>query len=347
MQPSPTPRNTRSPIPNAATSAVDHDKVTTAALKGVGHPLNTHPLTDLTTRVIRAMGYVPPGSPTYSFSASHEAGSIDSYIWADFQKNGISPAPPTTDWEFVRRVTLDLTGRIPTPAAVTAFVNDATPAKRANYIETLLASPQWVDKWTMFYGDLFMNNATKPSTGVTRFAQGRNALYSYIQNALVTAEPYNQVASDLISTADANSYTNGPINWLIGSYVSTGPGTGQDTFDAETASVADTFLGITYVNCLLCHNGAGHLTQINLWGSNITRYQGWQLSSFMSHTAPPTRTVVNPSNTTFITGPCRTTPRLYHGLRAQHHQRQPSAARRPSRLQIHPALLVRAAAIHL
>jgi hypothetical protein len=274
----------------------DHDKVTRAALKGVGRSLNTHPLSDLTTQVIRAMSYVPPGSPTYSYGEAHQAGSIDSYIWADFQKNGITPAPATTDFEFIRRVTLDLTGRIPTPAAVTAFVNDTSTSKRASYIETLLASPQWVDKWTMFYGDLFMNNTTKPSTGVTRFAQGRNALYSYIQNALVTGEPYNQVASDLISTADSNSYTNGPINFLVGSYVSTGPGSGQDTFDAETASVADTFLGITYVNCLLCHNGAGHLTQINLWGSNITRYQGWQLSSFMSHTAPPSRTVVTAGN---------------------------------------------------
>jgi hypothetical protein len=274
----------------------DHDKVTRAALKGVGRSLNNHPLSDLTTQVIRAMSYVPPGSPTYSYGEAHQAGSIDSYIWADFQKNGITPAPPTTDWEFVRRVTLDLTGRIPTPAAVTAFVNDASPTKRATYIETLLASPQWVDKWTMFYGDLFMNNATKPSTGVTRFPQGRNALYQYIHDALTKGEPYNQVASDLISTANDNSYTNGPINFLIGSYVSTGPGSGQDTFDAETASVADIFLGITYVNCLLCHNGAGHLTQINLWGSNITRYQGWQLSSFMSHTAPPSRTPVTAGN---------------------------------------------------
>jgi hypothetical protein len=278
--------------PECSYFGVDHDKVTTAALKGVGRSLNTHPLSNLTKQVIRAMTYVPPGSPTYTYGQSHEAGSIDSYIWADFQKNGITPAPPTTDWEFVRRVTLDLTGRIPTPAVVTAFVNDTTPTKRATYIETLLASPQWIDKWTMFYGDLFMNNATKPSTAVTRYPQGRNALYQYIYNALATAEPYNQVASDLISTANNNSYTNGPINWLIGSYVSTGPSTGQDTFDAETASVADTFLGITYVNCLLCHNGAGHLTQINLWGSNITRYQGWQLSSFMSHTAPPSTTTI-------------------------------------------------------
>jgi hypothetical protein len=48
----------------------------------------------LTTQVIRAMSYVPPGSPTYSYGASHQAGSIDSYIWADFQKNGITRPRP-------------------------------------------------------------------------------------------------------------------------------------------------------------------------------------------------------------------------------------------------------------
>src|SRR5580704_16472626 len=111
----------------------DHDKVTRAALKGVGRSLNNHPLSDLTTQVMRAMSYVPPGSPTYSYGESHQAGSIDSYIWADFQKNGITPAPPTTDWEFVRRVTLDLTGRIPTPTATLNFVNSTVATKRTDY----------------------------------------------------------------------------------------------------------------------------------------------------------------------------------------------------------------------
>ena len=64
--------------------------------------------------------------------------------------------------------------------------------------------------------------------------------------------------------------------------MSTGPV--QDTTDAMTAAVSDTFLGITHVNCLLCHNGRGHLDTISLWGANTTRYQAWQLSSFMSHT---------------------------------------------------------------
>jgi uncharacterized protein (UPF0297 family) len=267
----------------------EHEKISSAALKAKGIVLS-HPRSDLTNQVMRAMSYVPPGGPTYGYGESHQAGSIDSYIWADFQKNGITPAPPTTDWEFVRRVTLDLTGRIPTPTDTLNFVNSTSGTKRKDYIESLLASPQWVDKWTMFYGDLFQNVVNKQSTGVTRFTQGRNAFYQYIHDSLTNGTPYNQIASDLISTANDNNYTNGPINWLVGYYVPNGPA--QDTFDAETSAVADTFLGINSVNCLLCHNGAGHLTQINLWGSQVTRYQAWQLSSYMSHTAPPTRTVV-------------------------------------------------------
>src|SRR5689334_9770123 len=78
---------------------------------GVADP---HRLSSTTRAVTQAMGFVPGGSRTYNYNQKHEAGSIDSYIFADFQANGITPAPRTTDWEFIRRVTLDLTGRIPT-----------------------------------------------------------------------------------------------------------------------------------------------------------------------------------------------------------------------------------------
>jgi len=281
------------PIPSECSYfGSDREKLSDAVLKARGRS-RMHPLSDVTGKVAAQLSFVPPGSPTYGFDQSHAAGSIDSYIFADFQSHNITPAPMTTDWEFIRRVTLDLTGRIPTPSAVLSFVNDTTPDKRATLIDQLLASPQWVDKWTMFYGDLFQNTVTRPSTGVNRFAQGRNAFYQYIHDSLTNGKPYTAMAADLISSQSANSYSDGQPNFLVGSYVSNGPV--QDTFDAETASVADIFLGITYVNCLECHNGRGHLDQINLWGSNITRYQAWQLASFMSHTQP-VRTPVSSSN---------------------------------------------------
>lgn len=270
----------------------EREKFVALALAAMGKRGN-HTLSETTSRVRAMISYTPPGGPSYTYGQSGQ-GSIDSYIWADFQKNGIAPAPLTSDWEFIRRVTLDLTGRIPALSTVLSFVADTTPNKRAKMIDQLLASSQWVDKWTMFYGDLFQNTVVKNTTGVDRFAQGRNAFYQYIHDSLANAKPYNQMATDLIGSLSANSYTDGPPNWLIGAYISNGPV--QDTFDQETANVADVFLGNTYVNCLLCHSGAGHLTNVNLWGSGITRYQAWQMSSYMSHTQL-SHTPVNPSNT--------------------------------------------------
>ena len=69
---------------------------------------STHRLSSTTDSFTRAMtesntiGSAPGGSRTYDYNQSHTAGSIDSYIWADFQKNGITPAPKSTDWEFIQ-----------------------------------------------------------------------------------------------------------------------------------------------------------------------------------------------------------------------------------------------------
>jgi hypothetical protein len=229
------------------------------------------------------LSYVPGGSRTYDFDQTHAAGSIDSYIFADFQTNGIQPAPKTTDWEFVRRITLDLTGRIPTPDRALAFVADTAPDKRAKLIEELLAKPEWIDKWTMYFGDLFQNTTTKASTSLIRFAQGRNAFYQWIKDSLTNGKPYNQMATELISASTGDTYNDGPSNYLVGGVVTMGPV--QDIMDQMTANTFDTFTGIAHVNCLLCHNGRGHLDAISLWATNTTRYQAWQLASYMSHTS--------------------------------------------------------------
>ena len=241
-----------------------------------------HRLSAMTEAVVQAIAYVPGGSRTYDYTQAHKAGSIDSYIYADFQANGITPAPRTTDWEFIRRVTLDLTGRIPKPDRVISFIADTTPDKRAKLVDELMAKPEFVDKWTMYFGDLFQNTTVKQSTGTNRQAGGRNAFYAWIKDAIVTNKPYNQMAKELISASGDNSFTGAALNYLVGGYVTMGPV--QDIMDQMSANTFDTFLGITHVNCVLCHNGRGHLDGISLWGMNATRYQAWQLASYMSHT---------------------------------------------------------------
>ena len=63
----------------------------------------------------------------------------------------------TTDAEFLRRVTLDLTGKIPEPNEILAFLGDDSPDKRAQVVRQLLDAPGWADRWAMYFGDLFRN----------------------------------------------------------------------------------------------------------------------------------------------------------------------------------------------
>jgi hypothetical protein len=66
---------------------------------------------------------------------------IDSFIFDRMGRAGIDSAPLCTDQEFIRRVSLDLTGRIPTPEAVKAFLSDTSPSKRDRLVDSLIASP--------------------------------------------------------------------------------------------------------------------------------------------------------------------------------------------------------------
>lgn len=275
----------------------ERDKFAKIILKNKG--LAGESRTAMTTRLVTSKlpAFMPGGSPSHDGSVSTTGDTIDAYVMAQIQSLGITPAESTNDYEFVRRVFIDLTGQIPTPAQVLQFVNDPTPTKRANLIDQLLASPQWVDKWTMFYGDLFKN--TYVNSQITINNEGRNAFYKYIHDSLAAGKPYNQMATEMIAAQGTSNIdqTNGQMNFLILNYQGGGPA--QDVYDAQTAGTAEAFLGLAYANCLLCHNGLGHLDSISLWGGQMTRYQAWQLSSFMSHTnMPGTASPINPATPT-------------------------------------------------
>jgi hypothetical protein len=143
-----------------------------------------------------------------------------------------------------------------------------------------MASSQWVDKWTMFLGDMYKN--TERSDVSPRFTAGRNAFYRWIKASLEANKPYNVMASELIGADGTNSFEQGNINWLIGSDTNGGPA--QDDYDQMAADVATTFLGISHVNCVLCHDGRGHLDQLSLWGRNAKRSAVWGMASYFSRT---------------------------------------------------------------
>jgi len=235
-----------------------------------------------TAATAASMPSAPGGSRTSS-SDTTSTNLIDGYIFSALKAQNVTPARMTNDYEFVRRIYLDMTGKIPTAAAVTSFVANTSPTKRADLIETLFAAPEWLDKWTMYFGDQFKSASSFPSSGTNLYAGGRDGLDTYIRNFLTNDTGYDKVATALIASQGTNNFTQGELNWIITSRVTGGPN--QDVWDGEAAAVAETFLGISHMNCLLCHNGRGHLDSISLWAGNFTRLQAWGMSSFYSHIA--------------------------------------------------------------
>jgi hypothetical protein len=246
-----------------------------------------------TEHVLARMGetrnFVPGGSRTGSQQALDKLGTIDKHIYGTLQASGVAPAEPASDYEFLRRVTLDLTGRIPTPERVQSYAADSRSNKREILVDELLAKPEWVDKWTMFYGDLFKNNARNAQ--INRYPDGVAAFQKWIQDSLRANKPYSQIATELIAASGTNSYENGQLNFLPGSFQPAVPQ--QDTYDQAAADVARTFLGLGNLNCILCHNGRGHLEALSVWGKSATRREAWAMASFFSRTAM-VRVPVNP-----------------------------------------------------
>jgi len=90
----------------------------------------------------RAVAPTTPGDTTYPLSVNY----IDNEIFGKMRTDGIRPAAISSDEEFLRRVTIDLTGQIPDPATVQAFLADHSPDKRTKTIDALLASDAFVDR---------------------------------------------------------------------------------------------------------------------------------------------------------------------------------------------------------
>ena len=211
---------------------------------------------------------------------------IDEYIFGRMERDGIKPAPLSSDFEFLRRVYFDLTGRPPSTNDVYNFIADTNPNKRDALIDKLAWSYEFNDKWTMFFGDLLRNTAT--ASNISRGQQGRDAFYSYIYQAVAANKPYDEMVRDLIA-GEGDSFTYGNVNWLVGTTVAMGPV--QDTYDGGAVNAAGMFLGINIADCLLCHDGARHLDALNLWGKDQKRIDMEGLSAFFARARMTRQTV--------------------------------------------------------
>ncbi|HEY3132975.1 MAG TPA: DUF1549 domain-containing protein [Acidobacteriota bacterium] len=205
---------------------------------------------------------------------------IDWAILTKMNYDGVAPAPMSTDEEFLRRAYLDVTGRIPNPDDVRAFLADNGPNKRDALIEKLLQTPEYADRWANFLGDLLQVTSTN-TQGVNLY-QGRNTWYDYIKKSLADGKPYSEFATDMIAaaTTDTNtSFENGPSNFIVRWRQGNGPI--QDTYDNLAEAVARDFMGLN-INCISCHDGAGHTNSINLFLTSETRRDFWGMAAYFS-----------------------------------------------------------------
>lgn len=207
---------------------------------------------------------------------------IDEEIFRRLEAEGVPSAALCTDEEFIRRVTLDLTGRIPAAAAIRAFAADSDAAKRDVLIDRLLSSPEFNDKWAVWLGDLLQNSQVAQNRNQNQ--EGRNRLFEYIKDSIANSKSWRDIAWEMV-TATGNNYDRATAgaNFMVRGFAPMGPA--QDTYDLTMVKAATTFLGLSHYDCLSCHNGRFHLEQVSVWGAKATRLEAQRMSAHFARSS--------------------------------------------------------------
>jgi hypothetical protein len=153
--------------------------------------------------------------------------------------------PPAEDLAFLRRVTLDTVGLIPTEAEVRAFTADPSPDRRARAIDRLLADPRWADHWVGYWQDVLAENPnilnpTLNNTGPFRW---------WIYESMLDNRPVDVFVTELLRMK-GSLYQGGPAGFAMASQ--------NDVPMAEKGViVASAFLGVS-MKCARCHDAPTH-----------------------------------------------------------------------------------------
>jgi hypothetical protein len=174
----------------------------------------------------------------YQWIKQPEFNYIDRLVYSKLQKMKILPSELSSDAEFIRRVSLDLTGLPPNSDRVRAFLADPTPTreKRAKLIDELLASQDYIEFWANKWADLLQCSAD--NLGIKSVWQYRN----WIRDSIAQNKPYDQFVREIL-LAKGSSYQNPAANYYR---VLREPG-------KIAEDVSQTFLGVRF-NCNKCHD---------------------------------------------------------------------------------------------
>lgn len=197
------------------------------------------------TIMARFMGQVaifrairPHAAPLNELPDFTPAGRIDELAAARWMKLGLQPSPVSDDATFIRRVTLDIAGRLPAVDETRAFLADKSPEKRNALIDRLLDSPDYAAFFALRWGTILRNS---------RLAGSEDAAYAFhnwLKDRIARNVPYDEFVRGIV--AAAGEWPDAPaINWFWQSR--------DDQLHQVTADTAQVFLGLR-LQCARCHH---------------------------------------------------------------------------------------------
>jgi len=145
----------------------------------------------------------------YEWNDSPEFNFVDAHINRKLKLIKVLPSELCTDAEFFRRISLDLTGVPPTAESTRAFLTRSADSKtkRAEVAEEMLASPEFVDHWTLKWSDLLMSNRKYIKE------KGVWAFRNWIRNSIARNKPYDEFVTELL-TANGSTFSNPAANYF-------------------------------------------------------------------------------------------------------------------------------------
>jgi len=133
---------------------------------------------------------VTPGKPSPNFPKVQEHNFIDKHVLARLRLLDIHPPELCDDPTFLRRVALDVTGALPTPDEIRAFLADNRPDRRARKIDELLARPDHAALWATKFMDILRVTGFQPAS-FPPLVHDESRAYEWIRTRLREDIPYD------------------------------------------------------------------------------------------------------------------------------------------------------------
>jgi hypothetical protein len=186
-------------------------------------------------RPIPALGRGLPTAPRYDFPA---ANYIDELTLAKWKRLGIVPSALCTDGEFIRRVYLDLCGKLPPPDEVRAFLADRRPDKRARLIDRCLDDKDYAAYFALRWGSILRNSQLAGAE------QAAYAFHEWLKDMIGRNRPYDEFVRGIV--AASGEWQEAPaVNWFWQMR--------DDQLHQPVADTAQVFLGLR-LQCAKCHH---------------------------------------------------------------------------------------------